>query len=392
MAKNLIDNNLDNKPLSIYVHIPWCIHKCPYCDFNSHELRNSSIEDQEKIYTDALLSQIAISNDYSRRTIHSIFFGGGTPSLFSPDSINRIILAISHQFKLMNDCEITLEANPGTMDKSYFEGYKQVGVNRVSLGIQSFNNGHLKILERIHDKEQAFEAAQWARKLFSNINLDLMFALPNQTQTDLLEDINTALAIKPDHISYYHLTIEPNTIFHKFPPSLPSEDDSADMGDIIIQTLAEPNFHHYETSAFAKEFNHCRHNMNYWEFGDYLGFGAGAHSKITLEDNHQKRFSCYKNPSQYIDSIKKNSPFIEEKLLTQNELIFEFMMNALRLNQGFKKKLFSSNTGISLDQIKKELDEAKDKKLLVETSDMIKPTILGQQFLNELLQIFMRDH
>ena len=219
-----------------------------------------------------------------------------------------------------------------------------------------------------------------------------MFALPNQTQTDLLEDINTALAIKPDHISYYHLTIEPNTIFHKFPPSLPSEDDSADMGDIIIQTLAEHNFHHYETSAFAKEFKHCRHNMNYWEFGDYLGFGAGAHSKITLEDNHQKRFSCYKNPSQYIDSIKKNSPFIEEKLLTQNELIFEFMMNALRLNQGFKKKLFSSNTGISLDQIKKELDEAKDKKLLVETSDMIKPTILGQQFLNELLQIFMRDH
>ena len=305
MAKNLIDNNLDNKPLSIYVHIPWCIHKCPYCYFNSHELRNSSIEDQEKIYTDALLSQIAISNDYSRRTIHSIFFGGGTPSLFSPDSINRIILAISHKFKLMNDCEITLEANPGTMDKSYFEGYKQVGVNRVSLGIQSFNNGHLKILERIHDKEQAFEAAQWARKLFSNINLDLMFALPNQTQTDLLEDINTALAIKPDHISYYHLTIEPNTIFHKFPPSLPSEDDSADMGDIIIQTLAEHNFHHYETSAFAKEFKHCRHNMNYWEFGDYLGFGAGAHSKITLEDNHQKRFSCYKNPSQYIDSIKK---------------------------------------------------------------------------------------
>ena len=391
MTNNLIHNHLDDKPLSIYVHIPWCIHKCPYCDFNSHELRNSSIKDQEQIYTDALLNQITLSADYSGRTIHSIFFGGGTPSLFSPEAINRIILAISRQFTLANDCEVTLEANPGTIDKAYFKGYKDVGVNRVSLGIQSFNNIHLKSLERIHDKEQAYEAAQWARQLFDNINLDLMFALPNQTKSDLIHDINTALAIRPDHISYYHLTIEPNTLFHKHPPSQPNEDDSADMGDIIIETLKQQDFDHYETSAFAKELKHCRHNMNYWEFGDYLGLGAGAHSKITLTDNQQKRFSCYKNPAQYIENVKKNTPFIEEKLLVKNELIFEFMMNALRLNHGFKKNLFISSTGVSLDQIKEELDIAKDKGLLIETSDIIKPTILGQQFLNELLQIFMRD-
>ena len=391
MTNNLIHNHLDDKPLSIYVHIPWCIHKCPYCDFNSHELRNSSIKDQEQIYTDALLNQITLSADYSGRTIHSIFFGGGTPSLFSPEAINRIILAISRQFTLANDCEVTLEANPGTIDKAYFKGYKDIGVNRVSLGIQSFNNIHLKSLERIHDKEQAYEAAQWARQLFGNINLDLMFALPNQTKSDLIDDIKIALAIRPDHISYYHLTIEPNTLFHKNPPSQPNEDDSADMGDIIIETLKQQNFDHYETSAFAKELKHCRHNMNYWEFGDYLGLGAGAHSKITLTDNQQKRFSCYKNPAQYIENVKKNTPFIEEKLLVKNELIFEFMMNALRLNHGFKKNLFISSTGVSLDQIKGELDIAKDKGLLIETSDIIKPTILGQQFLNELLQIFMRD-
>ena len=377
--------------LSIYVHIPWCIHKCPYCDFNSYALRNKSIKDNEGVYTESLIEQIKTSNLSSDKVIHSIFFGGGTPSLLAPQTIDRILNCISNKFFIKDDCEISLEANPGTIDQDFFKGYKQVGVNRISLGIQSFNDNHLKSLERVHDKKQAIAAAEQARAIFNNINLDLMYALPNQTMHDLQNDIDTALSISPDHISYYHLTIEPNTFFHKFPPRQPSLDDSADMSDVIANSLTKKDFQHYETSAYAKQNKQCRHNLNYWKFGDYLGIGAGAHSKITLKKNQRQRFTCFKNPTKYISCIENKNFFSETKFITKNSLIFEFMMNALRLNNGFEKNLFEKQTNLKIASIHKELSEAKDKKFIIETSDMIKPTKLGRNFLNELLQIFMRD-
>ncbi len=384
--------NLSTNHLSIYVHIPWCVHKCPYCDFNSHTLKNKSINEYEEIYVKAIIDQVSTSQISSNSIIPSIFFGGGTPSLFSPNSIEKILLCISDKYILKKDCEITLEANPGTIDQSFFKGYKKVGINRVSLGIQSFNDKHLRSLERIHDSNQAFSAALEARAIFDNINLDLMYALPNQTMVELDEDINQALSIEPEHISYYHLTIEPNTLFHKFPPNQPSDDVSADMGDLIAHKLENFNYQHYETSAYAKKNKECRHNLNYWRFGDYFGVGAGAHSKITSSNEQQYRLICFMNPSQYIHGAKDSNFFIERKKITENAIVFEFMMNALRLNKGFTKKLFEERTKINIKEIRNELSEAKIKKFIIETDDMIKPTQLGRNFLNELLQIFMREN
>lgn len=374
------------------MHIPWCVHKCAYCDFNSHGLKNKSIKEFEEIYTQAIIDQVTSSHNSNDRIIPSIFFGGGTPSLFSPNSIEKILLSISNKFTLKEDCEITLEANPGTIDQNFFKGYKSIGINRISLGIQSFNNKHLKSLERIHDSNQAISAALKAREIFNNINLDLMFALPNQVMSDLDNDIEQILSIEPDHISYYHLTIEPNTMFHKFPPNQPSHDVSADMGDLIAHKLKNFNYQHYETSAYAKKNKECKHNLNYWKFGDYLGIGAGAHSKITSNNDQQHRFICFKNPKQYINGAKNGNFFIETKKITENAIVFEFMMNALRLNKGFTKKLFEERTKINIKEISNELSEAKNKKFIIETDDMIKPTQLGRNFLNELLQIFMRDN
>ena len=391
MINNLAINKDTNEHISVYVHIPWCVHKCPYCDFNSHGLKNKSIAEHEGAYTKALINQIISTQTKSNKIVHSIFFGGGTPSLFSPNSIEKILQSISDKFTIKEDCEITLEANPGTIDQAFFNGYKQVGINRISLGIQSFNDKHLKYLERIHDKRQALLAAEQARNIFSNINLDLMFALPSQTNNELKEDINSALSIEPDHISYYQLTIEPNTAFYKFPPSQPNEDDSADMADTVANILSNFNYKHYETSAYAKENKECRHNLNYWSFGDYLGIGAGAHSKITSDNGQQQRYSCFKNPTQYIDGAHKNNFFIENKKITMNAIIFEFMLNALRLNQGFPKDLFELRTKLKIESIRDELSRAIDKKFIIETDDMIKPTQLGRNFLNDLLQIFMRD-
>jgi oxygen-independent coproporphyrinogen-3 oxidase len=246
-------------------------------------------------------------------------------------------------------------------------------------------------LERIHDRNQALSAALQAREIFDNINLDLMYALPDQTISELDKDVDQALSIDPEHVSYYHLTIEPNTMFHKFPPHQPSDDVSADMGDLIAHKLENFNYQHYETSAYAKPNKECRHNLNYWKFGDYLGIGAGAHSKITSNNEEQYRFICFMNPSQYMNGAKDNNFFIESKKINDNEVAFEFMMNALRLNQGFTKKLFEEKTKLNIEKIRNELSEAKDKRFIIETDDMIKPTQLGRNFLNELLQIFMRD-
>ena len=377
-------------PLSIYVHIPWCIHKCPYCDFNSHEFQGQDIKHNEIIYTNALIKHLESTNFSSRRPIHSIFFGGGTPSLFSPAAFEKIINKISHKFGLEDNCEITIEANPGTVDKKYFYGYKDAGINRMSLGIQSFNDKHLQKLERIHNKQEAYEAAKLAVKLFDKVNIDLMFALPEQTQLELKEDIKIALDIGSTHISYYHLTIEPNTFFYKHPPKIPNHDDSSKLFDLVREELINANFNHYETSAYAKKGNQCRHNLNYWNFGDYLGIGAGAHSKITSGESVH-RYACHKNPKYYLSEVNKNSYFNEERLLTNNDRVFEYMMNALRLNDGFEINNFERRTNLHISEIKKELSIAKEKQLISENDGRIKPTILGQNFLNELLQIFLRD-
>ena len=377
-------------PLSVYIHIPWCIHKCPYCDFNSHEFKDQNIKNNEEAYTHALLKQIENYNIEPNRPIHSIFFGGGTPSLFSPKAFDTLIKKLENTFGLDKNCEITIEANPGTFDKEHFYGYRDVGINRMSLGIQSFNQTHLKKLERIHSPKEAASAANLAVKIFDKVNIDLMFALPNQSLSDVKEDITKALEIGTSHISYYHLTIEPNTFFYKFPPQLPDEEKSAEIFDLISNELNSAKFEHYETSAYAKKNNQCLHNLNYWNFGDYLGIGAGAHSKLSCEGKISRR-SCFKNPRDYIKNANNHEFYDDEKLLSENDLIFEFMMNALRLNKGFNQSLFEQRTNLPISIIDKELSLAKDKKLMVQKNGRIKPTDLGQSFLNELLQIFLKD-
>ena len=381
---------MQQPPLSVYIHIPWCIHKCPYCDFNSHEFKDQNIKNNEEAYTYALLKQIENYNIEPNRPIHSIFFGGGTPSLFSPKAFDTLIKKLENTFGLDKNCEITIEANPGTFDKEHFYGYRDVGINRMSLGIQSFNQTHLKKLERIHSPKEAASAANLAVKIFDKVNIDLMFALPNQSLSDVKEDITKALEIGTSHISYYHLTIEPNTFFYKFPPQLPDEEKSAEIFDLISNELNFAKFEHYETSAYAKKNNQCLHNLNYWNFGDYLGIGAGAHSKLTCKGKISRK-SCFKNPRDYIKNANNHEFYDDEKLLSENDLIFEFMMNALRLNKGFNQSLFEQRTNLPISIIDKELSLAKDKKLMVQKNGRIKPTDLGQNFLNELLQIFLKD-
>ena len=377
-------------PLSVYIHIPWCIHKCPYCDFNSHEFKDQNIKNNEEAYTHALLKQIENYNIEPNRPIHSIFFGGGTPSLFSPKAFDTLIKKLENTFGLGKDCEITIEANPGTFDKEHFYGYRDVGINRMSLGIQSFNQTHLKKLERIHSPKEAASAANLAVRIFDKVNIDLMFALPSQSLSDVKEDITKALEIGTSHISYYHLTIEPNTFFYKFPPQLPDEEKSAEIFDLISNELNSAKFEHYETSAYAKKNSQCLHNLNYWNFGDYLGIGAGAHSKLSCEGKISRK-SCFKNPRDYIKNTNNHKFYDDEKLLSENDLIFEFMMNALRLNKGFNQSLFEQRTNLPISIIDKELSLAKDKKLIIQKNGRIKPTDLGQSFLNELLQIFLKD-
>ena len=381
---------MQQPPLSVYIHIPWCIHKCPYCDFNSHEFKDQNIKNNEEAYTHALLKQIENYNIEPNRPIHSIFFGGGTPSLFSPKAFDTLIKKLENTFGLDKNCEITIEANPGTFDKEHFYGYRDVGINRMSLGIQSFNQTHLKKLERIHSPKEAASAANLAVRIFDKVNIDLMFALPSQSLSDVKEDITKALEIGTSHISYYHLTIEPNTFFYKFPPQLPDEEKSAEIFDLISNELNSAKFEHYETSAYAKKNNQCLHNLNYWNFGDYLGIGAGAHSKLSCEGKISRK-SCFKNPRDYIKNTNNHKFYDDEKLLSENDLIFEFMMNALRLNKGFNQSLFEQRTNLPISIIDKELSLAKDKKLIIQKNGRIKPTDLGQSFLNELLQIFLKD-
>lgn len=377
-------------PLALYIHIPWCVRKCPYCDFNSHEVKNgTSAAIPEAAYVQALIADLEQATPLVwGRKIHSVFFGGGTPSLFSAEAIDTILNHVRMLTPLEYGAEITLEANPGSVDSAHFAGYQQAGVTRVSLGIQSFNNQHLQALGRIHNASQAIKAAELALSLFESVNLDIMYALPEQSLQAALHDANTACQLNPAHLSFYHLTLEPNTPFHRTPPPLPDDDASAQMQVEIEQLLAAHGYDHYETSAFAKKQQQCRHNLNYWTFGDYLGIGAGAHSKLSFHDKIIRQ-SRHKHPKRYMAAAQTGQAVDNEWVVTKNELGFEFMMNALRLNAGFDQSLFESRTGLSLATQQKALTTALTSGLITQQGQHIKPSLQGQRYLNDLLTLFL---
>jgi oxygen-independent coproporphyrinogen-3 oxidase len=377
-------------PLSLYVHIPWCVRKCPYCDFNSHPLRG---ELPEADYAAALIADLeaALPLVWGRR-IGSIFFGGGTPSLLSAGALDALIGAIRARVPLACDAEITLEANPGAVEAGKFAAFRDAGVSRLSLGIQSFGPEHLKALGRIHGAAQARQAAALAARHFADFNLDLMYGLPGQTVAQALADLEQALAFAPSHLSCYQLTLEPGTAFAAAPPALPDPDCCADMQDAIEARLGKAGFVHYETSAFARPGRQCRHNLNYWTFGDYLGIGAGAHGKLTLRAGNAwevRRQMRWPPPGRYLSGTAAGQPLQEEFSVSASELPFEFMMNALRLNEGFDAALFEARTAQPLSTVETILRRAENEGLLARDAGRIAPTRRGQRFLNRLLEMFL---
>ena len=379
-------------PLSLYIHLPWCLKKCPYCDFNSHEVPASGFE--EKRYISTLISDLKFElNRIDGRKIVSIFFGGGTPSLFLPESIDQILNSIHTQLNFDLDVEITLEANPGAVEAARFREYRAIGVNRLSLGIQSFNDKSLTLLGRMHDANDAKKAIELGKEAdFENFNLDLMFGLPNQEIDEALSDLEKAADYLPTHISWYQLTIEPNTIFGSKPPKLPSDNIIFSMQEKGQAFLKKNDFEQYEISAYAKNNYISVHNINYWKFGDYLGIGAGSHSKITSITNSQiERYVRHKIPARYIESVNlKGSAIIERKVLEVEEIPLEFMMNGLRLSSGISTNLFFERTGLPIKIIEKELMIAKNTGLVDYHNEKIKPSPKGYRYLNDLLQIFMK--
>ncbi|MEO8767096.1 MAG: radical SAM family heme chaperone HemW [Nitrosospira sp.] len=383
-------------PLSLYIHIPWCMKKCPYCDFNSHEIRGQNGDVPEAEYVAALIRDLeaALPQIWGRK-VATVFFGGGTPSLFSARSIDAILTAVRTLLSLEHSSEVTLEANPGTFEARKFADFRAAGINRLSIGIQSFNPRHLQSLGRIHDDSEAHRAIEIAQKNFDNVNLDLMYALPHQTMEEARNDIETATAYGVPHISAYHLTLEPNTLFYRYPPPLPDDDLSAEMQLMIEQTLAHGGYTNYETSAFARSGRESRHNMNYWMFGDYLGIGAGAHSKISFADKIVRQMR-YKQPRDYLakimpDMTASGSPVMEQHEVERNDRGFEFMMNALRLTEGFATEAFMERTGLPITNIQRQLDEAERRQLIERDYQRIAPTLAGRRFLNDLLQIFLPE-
>jgi len=380
-------------PLSLYIHIPWCVKKCPYCDFNSHEARSSGgiSADLEKQYVAALVRdlELALPQIWGRK-VYTVFFGGGTPSLLSGAALAEILRNVRMLLPLDLNAEITLEANPGTVEVAKFAAFRDAGVNRLSMGIQSFNDTHLRALGRIHDAAEAHNAIAVAQAHFDNFNLDLMYALPGQTVEQAVQDVTTALTYAPQHLSCYHLTLEPNTLFYRNPPSLPDDDTSSDMQQHIEALLASRGYEHYETSAFAQVGRQAKHNLNYWKFGDYLGIGAGAHSKLSFPDKIVRQVR-YKQPQAYLQQTVKDAPIQTQHEVPRAELAFEFMLNALRLNQGFAATLFNERTSLALLGIQRELNEAQQRGLLFRDHQRIAPTALGQRYLNDLLEIFLSD-
>ena len=392
-------------PLSLYVHLPWCVRKCPYCDFNSHAARG---EIPEQAYVDALLRDL--ESELPRiegRTVETIFLGGGTPSLFSPESIARLLDGIRAGVEVTPDAEITLEANPGTVDTERFKGFRNAGVNRLSIGIQSFDDDKLKALGRIHGRAEALRAAQAARAAgFGNFadgtearaarqgrrdcgfSLDLMFGLPGQTLEQALDDIRIAIEQQPTHLSVYQLTIEPNTLFHAKPPVLPDDDATWNMQQALQALLATNGYRQYEVSAYAQPGRECRHNLNYWQFGDYLGIGAGAHEKLTDTTGITRTWKL-KNPENYLSKAGTPAAVGGEQHLTRADAIAEFMLNALRLTGGFPAALFTERTGLALDAVEANLRHAERKNFIARNATDIRPTEQGRRFLNNLIELFI---
>ena len=373
-------------PLSLYVHIPWCLRKCPYCDFNSHEKRGELPEGE---YVDALIADLesSLPRVWGRR-LHTIFIGGGTPSLFAPQSIERLITAIRTRLMVDPDTEITMEANPGTFERERFRGYRAAGVTRLSLGVQSFDDAMLAAVGRVHGADEARRALAAALEIFPTVNADLMYALPGQSPEGALADVREAIAAGVPHVSAYHLTLEPDTHFHKFPPQLPDDDVAADMQVAIEETLAAAGYGHYETSAFARPGQRARHNLNYWSFGDYLGIGAGAHGKISFRERITRE-QRERKPQTYLRAALDGDAIQEAREVAQNELPFEFMLNALRLVEGFPVALFAQRTGLPITVIDRQLNEAESAGLLERDHATIRPTQKGQRFLNDLIEPFL---
>lgn len=375
-------------PLSLYIHFPWCVRKCPYCDFNSHEATGGFPEDD---YLAALRTDLESALPLIwGRPIYTVFIGGGTPSLMSAAGLDRLMSDVRALLPLDGAAEVTMEANPGTFEADKFKSYRASGVNRLSIGIQSFNPRHLQALGRIHDDREAHHAIEIAKSNFDNFNLDLMYALPSQTLAEAQQDVETAIGYAPPHLSLYHLTLEPNTVFAKYPPPIPDDDASADMQDMLARETAAAGYKRYEVSAYAKPRRRAQHNMNYWEFGDYLGIGAGAHSKLSFPHRVVRQVR-YKLPKSYLQHVAKGTQIQQEAEVGRNDLGFEFMLNALRLAGGFQENLFTRRTGLPISAIQAQLDLAISKGLLQRNHSTIRPTELGARFLNDLQQIFLID-
>ena len=375
-------------PLSLYVHLPWCIRKCPYCDFNSHELRGDP-QPLQDAYLKALQADLESALPLVwGRSVQTVFIGGGTPSLFTPQAIESMLAMIRARLRLAPDAEITMEANPGTFETGRFRGFAQAGITRLSIGVQSFDDAMLRAVGRVHDGDQARRAVDEAARHFDTFNLDLMYALPGQTPDMLEADLRTALSFAPPHLSCYHLTLEPNTLFAARPPTLPDDDTAATMQDMIDAAAGAAGLEHYEVSAHARPGHRCRHNLNYWQFGDYLGIGAGAHGKLSFHDRilRQARF---KHPQRFIERALSGDAVEEQRVLGAEDLPFEFMLNALRLVQGVPASSFAERTGLSLLTISRRLEEATKRGLLDPDPTVIRATPLGLRFLNDLQQRFL---
>lgn len=373
-------------PLALYLHYPWCVRKCPYCDFNSHALQSDI---PEAAYLAALIADLeaALPQIWGRRIV-SLFIGGGTPSLISAEGLEQLLNAIRARLPLLPDAEITLEANPGTVEAGKFAAFRGSGINRISLGIQSFDDRHLAALGRIHSADEARRAIDLALAHFEQVNLDLIYALPTQTLDQAQRDITTAVASGAGHVSAYHLTLEPNTPFHQAPPPLPDDDLAADMQDMAEAELAAAGFEHYETSAFARPGQRCQHNLNYWHFGDYLGIGAGAHGKISGPAGIVRE-TRRKHPREYLDAAAQGDFVQQRSAIGSEQLPVEFMMNALRLCQGFPLRLFEERTGLPAATLAPLLLQAQRRGLLAIDAGQVVPTLQGQRFLNDLLQLFI---
>lgn len=376
-------------PLSLYVHLPWCLRKCPYCDFNSHALRDGSDAPPESRYVDALMLDLEASLPFVwGRRVHTVFIGGGTPSLFSPAAIERLIAGIRARLPLEPGCEVTLEANPGTFERERFRAYAGAGVTRLSIGVQSFDDAKLAALGRVHDAAQAKAAVAEAREAFATFNLDLMYALPGQTLDECDRDVATALSFEPPHLSIYHLTIEPNTYFARFPPPAVDDDLAAAMLDRLVERATAAGLERYEVSAFARAGHRSRHNLNYWEFGDYLGIGAGAHGKLSFPHRVVRQVRL-RDPAAYLAGAEAGAAVASETEVARADLAFEFMLNALRLKDGVELASFRERTGLPMSAIEPALDEGERRGLLVRDLQRIAPSARGFDFLNDLQQLFL---